>query len=137
MCKNMKKTGVIEREVRIKCTPHEIYEAFMDSKIHSKFTEGKAKISREIDGNFSVFEGDINGKNVELIQDQKIVQSWRSEGENWSKGYYSTITLIFEPTDEGTLIKFKHVDIPEGAIESVKDGWNTYYWEPLKELLEK
>jgi activator of HSP90 ATPase len=133
----MNKSGIIEQEVRIKCTPHEIYEAFMDSKIHSKFTEGKAKISREIDGNFSVFEGDINGKNVKLIQDQKIVQSWRSEGENWPKGYYSTITLILEPIDEGTLIKFKHVDIPEGAIESVKDGWNTYYWEPLKELLEK
>ena len=133
----MKKTGVIEQEITIKCTPHEIYEAFMNSKIHSKFTEGKAKISRDIGGNFSVFEGSINGKNIELIQDQKIIQSWRSDGENWPKGYYSTITIILELTDEGTLIKFTHVDIPEGAIESVKEGWNTFYWEPLKELLEK
>ncbi|KKN47675.1 hypothetical protein LCGC14_0660640 [marine sediment metagenome] len=133
----MKKTGIIEQEITIKCTPHEIYEAFMDSKIHSKFTEGKAKISRDIGGNFSVFEGSINGKNIELIQDQKIVQSWRSDGDNWPKGYYSTITIILKLTDEGTLIKFTHVDIPEGAIKSVKEGWNTYYWEPLKELLEK
>lgn len=133
----MKKTDVIEQEITIKCTPHEIYEAFMNSKIHSKFTEGKAKISREIGGKFSVFEGSINGKNIELIQDQRIIQSWRSDGENWPKGYYSTITIILELTDEGTLIKFTHVDIPEGAIESVKEGWNTYYWEPLKELLEK
>ena len=137
MWENMKKTGVIEQEITIKCTPHEIYEAFMNSKIHSKFTEGKAKISRDIGGNFSVFEGSINGKNIELIQDQKIIQSWRGDGENWPKGYYSTITIILELIDEGTLIKFTHVDIPEGAIESVKEGWNTYYWEPLKELLEK
>ena len=133
----MKNSGIIEEEVRIKCTPHEIYEAFMDSKIHSKFTESKAKINRDIGGKFTVFEGDINGKNVELIQDKKIVQTWRSAGENWPKGYYSTITLIFEPIDEGTLIKFTHVDVPEESVESVKEGWNIYYWDPLKKLLEK
>ena len=132
----MKNTKIIEQEIVIKTTPHEIYEAFMDSKIHSKFTEGKAKISREIGGSYSVFEGDLTGKNVELIPDKKIVQTWRSEGENWPKGYYSTITIILEPVDSGTLIKFTHIDIPEGAYESVKEGWESYYWEPLKELLE-
>ncbi len=132
----MKNTKIIEQEIVIKTTPHEIYEAFMDSKIHSKFTESKVKISREIGGSYSVFEGDLTGKNVELIPDKKIVQTWRSEGENWPKGYYSTITINLEPVDSGTLIKFTHVDIPEGAYESVKEGWDSYYWEPLKELLE-
>jgi activator of HSP90 ATPase len=132
----MKKTSKIEQEVMIKCSPHDIYEAFMDSKIHSKFTESKAVISRDIGGKYSIFEGSLNGKNVELIPDKKIVQTWRSEGENWPKGYYSTITLILEPVDEGTMIKFTHIDIPEGAYESVKKGWNEYYWEPLRELLE-
>ncbi|MHA2395020.1 MAG: SRPBCC family protein [Promethearchaeota archaeon] len=132
----MKKSKDIEQEIIINSTPHKIYEAFMDSKIHSKFTESKAVISRGIGGDFSVFEGSINGKNVELVQDEKIVQTWRSEGENWPKGYYSTITLTFEATKEGTLIKFIHVDVPEGAYESVKEGWKTYYWDPLKELLE-
>ena len=127
----------LDKEIIIKTSPHELYEAFMDSKKHSKFTESKAKVSREVGGNFSIFGGDINGKNVELIQDKKIIQTWRSEGENWPKGYYSTITLIFEPVDDGTLIKFTHTDIPEGAYESVKEGWDKYYWEPLKEMLEK
>ena len=36
----------IEQEIIIKTSPHEIYEAFMDSKKHSKFTESQAKISR-------------------------------------------------------------------------------------------
>ena len=124
----------LDQEIIIKTSPHEIYEAFMDSKKHSKYTEGKANVSREVGGKFSVFEGAINGENVELEQDKKIVQTWRSEGENWPKGYYSTITLVLEPVDDGTLIKFTHSDIPEGAYESVKDGWDTYYWEPLKEM---
>ena len=127
----------LDQEVIIKTSPHELYEAFMDSKMHSKFTESKAKVSRDVGGNFSIFEGEINGKNVELIQDKKIVQTWRGEDENWPKGYYSTITLIFEPKDDGTLIKFTHTDIPEGCYESVKEGWDEYYWQPLKEMLEK
>ncbi|MGB5911777.1 MAG: SRPBCC family protein [Promethearchaeia archaeon] len=133
----IKKKKSIEQEIIIKCSPHDIYGAFMDSKKHSKFTESKAKISREIGGSFSIYEGAINGENVELIQDKKIVQTWRSEGENWPKGYYSTITLILEPVDQGTLIKFKHADIPEAAYESVKEGWDLYYWDPLKDMLEK
>jgi activator of HSP90 ATPase len=127
----------IEQEIIIQSTPHEIYEAFMDSKKHSKFTESKAKVRREIGGSLSIYEGSLSGKNVEVIQDKKIVQTWRGDGENWPKGYYSTITLVFEPVDKGTVIKFTHIDIPEGAYESVKEGWDTYYWEPLKKMLEK
>ena len=133
----MIKKKSIEQEIVIKSTPHEIYEVFMDEKKHSKLTESKAKVSREIGGNFSIFEGSLSGKNIELIQDKKIVQTWRGDGENWPKGYYSTITLILEPSDKGTLIKFSQVDIPEASYESVKEGWDTYYWEPLKNMLEK
>ncbi len=127
----------IEQEIVINSTPHEIYEVFMDAKKHSKLTENKVKVSREVGGSFSIFEGALSGKNVELIQDKKIVQTWRGDGETWPKGYYSTITLILEPNDKGTLIKFTHVDLPEASYESVKEGWDTYYWEPLKEMLEK
>ena len=133
----MRKKKSFEQEIKIKGTPHEIYEVFMDAKKHSKLTESKAKVSREIGGSFSIFEGALSGKNVELIQDKKIVQTWQGDGENWPKGYYSTITLVFEPDDKGTLIKFKHEDIPEASYESVKEGWDTYYWEPLKEILGK
>ena len=133
----MNKKKTIEQEIIIKGTPHEIYEVFMDAKKHSKLTESKAKVSREVGGSFSIYEGALSGKNVELIQDKKIVQTWRGDGENWPKGYYSKITLIFEPDDKGTLIKFTHIDIPEASYESVKDGWDMYYWEPLKEMFGK
>ena len=133
----MNKKKTIEQEIIIKGTPHEIYEVFMDAKKHSKLTESKAKVSREIGGSFSIYEGALSGKNVELIQDKKIVQTWRGDGENWPKGYYSKITLIFEPDDKGTLIKFTHIDIPEASYESVKEGWDMYDWEPLKEMFGK
>jgi activator of HSP90 ATPase len=130
-------TKTIEEEIIIKAKPHEVYEIFMDSRKHSKLTESEAKISRKVGSKFSIFEGSINGINKELEQDKKIVQSWRSEEEDWPAKHYSTVTFIFESIEEGTLIKFKHTEIPSAVYESVKDGWNTYYWEPLKNLLEK
>ncbi|MFW9827709.1 MAG: SRPBCC family protein [Candidatus Thorarchaeota archaeon] len=131
------KTKTIEQSILIKANPHEVYEAFMDSKKHSKFTESKATISREIGGKFSIFEGEIEGKNLELIQDKKIVQSWRSKEENWPKSHYSTITIDLESVENGTNLKFKQTEVPSTCYESVKEGWNDYYWEPLKGMLEK
>ncbi len=130
----MMKKKRIEQKILINTTPHEIYEVFMDSKKHSKLTESEAKISRKIGGKYSVWEGTISGKNVELIPDKKIVQTWKSDGEDWAKNPPSTITLLLEPVDEGTVIKFTQEDIPEEACDSVKKGWNTYYWEALKEM---
>ena len=74
----------------------------MDSKTHSKFAESKAVISCEIEGKFTVFEGALNGKNLELEQDKKIVQSWRSDEDTWPKVHFSTISLLLEPIEEGT-----------------------------------
>ena len=130
------KTKTIEQSILIKASPHDIYEAFMDSKKHSKFTESKAKISREIGGTFSVFEGDLGGKNIELIQDKKIVQSWRSNEEGWPKTHYSTITIELEAVEKGTILTFKQTEVPLSSYKSVKEGWNEYYWEPLKKMLE-
>jgi activator of HSP90 ATPase len=131
------KTKTIEQSIVIKASPHEVYEAFMDSKKHSKFTESKAKISREIGGKFTIFEGDLEGKNLELVKDKKIVQSWRSNEEGWPKTHYSTITIELESFENGTRLTFKQTDIPLSSHESVKEGWNEYYWEPLKNMLEK
>ena len=131
------KTKTIKQSVLIKASPHEVYEAFMDSRKHSKFTESQAKISREIGGKFTIYEGDLEGKNLELIPDKKIVQSWRSNEEGWPKTHYSTITIELESVQSGTKLNFQQTGVPITSYESVKEGWDEYYWEPMKKMLEK
>ncbi|MFX1551976.1 MAG: SRPBCC domain-containing protein [Promethearchaeota archaeon] len=131
------KTKTLEQSILIKASSHDVYEAFMDSKKHSKFTESKARISREVGGKFTIFEGALEGRNLELIQDKKIVQSWRSNEEGWPKTHYSTITIELESVEKGTCLTFKQTEVPLSSYESVKEGWNEYYWEPLKNMLEK
>lgn len=124
----------IKQTVTFKATPQAVYEALMDEKKHAAFTGGEAKISRKTGGQFKIYGGDIEGKNLELIPDQKIVQSWRYN--DWPEGHYSKATFDLEPTEKGTRLTFTQIDVPDDKYADIKQGWKDYYWAPMKEMLE-
>jgi activator of HSP90 ATPase len=128
-------TKTLKQSVTIKATPHEVYEALMDEKIHAEFTSGTATISRKLGGKFSTFDGYASGINVELEQDKKIVQTWRAE--DWPEGHYSRATFSLSKVDGGTKLTFTQTDIPADQYDDIAQGWKDYYWAPMKKLLEK
>ena len=69
------------------------------------------------------------------MQDRKIVQSWRAS--DWPEGHLSTITITLAPAREGTKLTFGQAGVPEEQYEEIRQGWYTWYWEPLKAVLEK
>jgi activator of HSP90 ATPase len=129
------KGKVIRQSITIKSTPDKVYKAFMDSRTHSRFTGGKAKMSSKIGGEFSAYDGYATGKNLELVPNEIIRQSWRAN--DWPGNHISEIRLELEPTHLGTRITFTHKGVPEKEYESLKNGWTEYYWEPLKQLLNE
>jgi activator of HSP90 ATPase len=131
----MMKTRTIRQSVTFKASAHEVYEALMDSGKHGRFTEAKATISRKVGGKFSVWEGQIEGVNLELVPDGKVVQSWRMD--DWPEGHFSKATFQFEESDGKTKLTFVQTGVPEEFYEDIKQGWRDYYWEPMKEMLEK
>ena len=124
----------IRQTATFTASPHEVYEILMDARKHAGLTGGKARISREIGGAFSIYDGEIEGKNLELVPDRKIVQSWRYS--DWPKGHYSTATFELEKIEKGTRLKFTQTDVPDDKYEEIKQGWKDYYWQPMKEMLE-
>jgi activator of HSP90 ATPase len=126
---------VIKQTVIFKATPHEVYEALMDSKKHAALTGGQAKISREVGGSYTAYDDYIAGKNIELVPDKKIVQDWRAV--DWPEGYYSRINFEFTAVPEGTRMDFTHTDLPEGTEQEFTQGWIDNYWEPMKAYFEK
>lgn len=129
------KIKTIRQSVTIKATPHEVYEALMDSRKHSKFTEAKASISRKMGGKFKAYGDYISGVNLELVPDKKIVQSWR--GSDWPKGHYSKVTFSLKRVKGGTRLTFRQSGLPEKYYKDISQGWRDYYWKPMKEMLEK
>jgi len=88
-----------------------------------------------VNGNFTISDGEIEGRNLELVPDQKIVQAWRYN--DWPQGHYSTITFSLKPTKKGTRLTFTQIDIPDDKFEDIKQGWIDYYWNPIKQLFSR
>lgn len=128
-------TKSIKQVVNFKASPHDVYEALMDSKKHSKFTGTKASISRKVGGKISAYDTYITGKNLELVPDKKIVQTWQAS--DWPKEIVSTVTFSFAKTKTGTKLTFSQKDVPANQAKSIADGWREWYWSPMKAILEK
>ena len=128
-------TKTIRQTVTIKASPHQVYEALMDSRKHSQFTGGKASISRKVGGKFTAYDGYAEGVNLELVPDEKIVQSWRAG--DWPAGHSSRVTFAIKEVKGGARLSFTQSGVPEEQFEDVSQGWRDYYWSPMKELLGK
>ena len=129
------KTRTIRQQITFKASPHDVYEALMDEKKHGKFTQSETKISRRVGDSLSSGDGYIDGVNPELEPDSKIVQSWHAS--DWPEGHYSKVTFALTPVKGGTRLSFSHSGVPAEYTEDISQGWRDYYWQPMKEMLEK
>lgn len=125
----------IEQTVHFEASPHEVYEALMDSALHTAFTNSPAEISREVGGVYMAYGGYISGANLELVPDRKIVQSWRAM--DWPEDLFSVVTFLLTEQDGGTRLDFTHADVPDGTQDEFRQGWIDNYWEPLKAFLKE
>ena len=126
MSKNIRQT------VTFSVSPKEIYEALMDSKKHAAFTGAAARISPQVGGTISAWDGYIEGKNLELVLNKKIVQEWRAS--DWPEGEASTATFEITKSGTGSKLVFTQTKVPEKHVQSIKQGWKDHYWKPMKEF---
>lgn len=124
----------IHQEVVIKASPERVYKALTDSQQFGELTgAGPAEISSEAGGSFSCFGGMIQGRNLELVPNQRIVQAWRVG--NWDPGVYSVVKFELQPQGSDTRLVFDHTGFPEAEREHLESGWHARYWEPLQKYL--
>lgn len=91
----------------------EVYDAWLDGQQHSAMTGAKATASRSVDGEFTAWDGYIHGKNLLLIENQKIVQSWRSS-EFPDEASDSVLSIRLTERHGLTEVELEHTDIPPG-----------------------
>src|SRR5712675_3192760 len=105
-------TPVIEQSVSFpKVKPADLYELFMNSAKHTAATGMPAKISSKVGGKWSAFGGMILGKNLVLIPNRMIVQTWRSS--EWKKADPDSILVAtFEKSASGGgQVELSHVGV--------------------------
>jgi activator of HSP90 ATPase len=112
-----------------------LYHAWLDSKIHSAMTGGKAVCSSKEGEPFSAWDGYIFGKNTKLTDGQEIVQSWFSS-EFEEEDDPSELILRFEDVEGGCELTLIHTEIPAGQSDYEK-GWEDHYFVPMRAYFNK
>jgi len=119
----------IELTTVIPAPPEVVYAAWLDSERHSEMTGGSAECSDQIGAFFTAWDGYIEGQNLELVPNEKIVQTWRtSEFDETDED--SHLIIEFKHHPKGTLLTLKHSEIPEGQFQYLS-GWEDHYFAPM------
>lgn len=123
----------LRKYYRIKGTPNEIYAVLTNPFSITLWTGGEAKMEEKPGTEFSLFDGDIEGMNLDFEKDSKIVQEWYF-GNQEDK---SIVTITLRADRIYTKIELHHTNIPDEAHEDIAYGWDKYYFGGLKEFFEK
>lgn len=125
---------IVQKVVFKNTTPKDLYDLYMDAKKHSTATGAPAKIAAKEGSQYSVHSGYITGKNLQLVKDKLIVQTWRAK--EWHKDDIdSTFIINLESKGKDVIVHAIHANIPDKHAESIDKGWHTHYWEPWKKHL--
>jgi activator of HSP90 ATPase len=123
----------IHQEIDFQAPAARIYEVLLDAKQFSACTKDTAEIQPRAGEAFKLFGGRIEGRNIELIPNQRIVQAWRPA--DWPKGVYSIVKFELVARGSGTRILFDHAGFTADQWEGLSSGWQEHYWEPLHKYL--
>lgn len=133
---------IIHQEVDFSTSPGRLYSILLSSKEFSactkksfaNFSAGSATIDPVLGGTFSLFDGHIVGRILELVPGQRIVEAWRVV--DWPAGAWSIARFELKAKGSGTHLIFDHTGFPDGLKEHLATGWQQHYWDALAKFLQ-
>lgn len=123
----------VHQEVSFPASPAKVYAALIDSAQHAKFTGAPAEIGGKTGDAWSAYGGKITGRQVELVKDARIVQTWRAG--NWPEGHHSLVRFELKAEGDGTKVILDHDALADDQVGHIDGGWAKMYWEPLRKYL--
>jgi activator of HSP90 ATPase len=112
-----------KKTFKINAEPSDVYSAVTNPYTIELWSGYPAQMSTEPGSDFSLWEGDITGRNIEFVQDEKVVQEWYF-GEQTEK---SIVTITIVPESENSVVTVEHSNIPDEDFNDIAEGWREYY----------
>jgi uncharacterized protein YndB with AHSA1/START domain len=116
----------------INASPEEVFSAITNPLTIELWSGYPADMQLVEGTEFSIFEGDISGRNISFIENQQLVQEWYF-GDNEEQ---SVVTINLKPSSNGTHVELIHTNIPDEDYENMEEGWKTYYWGAIKKYFK-
>jgi uncharacterized protein YndB with AHSA1/START domain len=117
-------------------SPEQVYRAWMSSQEHSAFTGSPAEIDPATGGRFTAWDGYIQGTTLALEPYRRILQAWRTT-EFPPDSPDSCLEVQLEAVEGGARLILLHQDLPEGQGASYAQGWEDYYFEPMRDYFSR
>jgi activator of HSP90 ATPase len=114
---------IFKKTFRINAEPSDVYSALTNPFTIELWSGYPAEMSTVPGSEFSLWEGDITGKNLEFIQDKKVVQEWYF-GDQAEK---SVVTISIFPDKDNSSVTVEHTNIPDEEYDNIAEGWREYY----------
>ncbi len=119
--------------VKIKAELEDVFAAFTNPFTIELWSGYPAVMGIEPGSEFSLWEGDIAGHVIEVIDQQQVVQEWYFGPQEEQ----SIVTIkLFPQSGNKVQVDVIHTNIPEEAYEEIVEGWNEFYLGAIKEFLE-
>jgi uncharacterized protein YndB with AHSA1/START domain len=115
---------------KIKSTPEEVYRALTNPFTIELWTNQAAVMEEKEGTEFSIFGGNITGRNIEFKPNELIRQMWYFDDKE------SEVLIKLFPDKANTRIVIEQTGIPEDAYENIKNGWNESYLDSLTDFFE-
>lgn len=122
----------IKQVYKIKAPISKVWQALVNPIEINAWGGGPAKMDDKPGTEFSLWGGDIWGKNNLVLNENKLVQDWF--GGNWDKP--SLVTFELEENDGITKVTLTHENLPDNEVDNFDTGWKDYYMGAIQDYLE-
>ncbi len=117
----------------LSATPEEVFAALTNPATIQLWSGDPAIMSTEAGSEFSLWEGNIEGKNLAFEKDKKIVQQWYFGDQKEE----SIVTMKLFADRNKTSLELRHTNIPDDDYDNIVDGWDNVYLGSLIEFYEE
>ncbi|HEX3727946.1 MAG TPA: SRPBCC domain-containing protein [Pirellulales bacterium] len=118
----------------IDAAPERLFEMYLDSASHAAFTGQPVTVEPRAGGAFRAFDGVLSGTILHVEPKRLIVQTWRSK--NFPPAARDSVLMLsFLSQQDGARIEVAQIDVPEEDLAGVSEGWEKFYWMPLRAYL--
>lgn len=117
----------------LSATPEDVYNALTNPATIQLWSGEPAEMNEIAGSEFSLWEGSIEGKNLEFVKGKKIVQQWYF-GEQEEP---SIVTILLHVHKAGTSAELRHTNIPDDDYDNIISGWDENYFGSLINFYEE
>ena len=123
----------IKQTYEISAPIERVWQALTNPAEIEAWGGGPAKMDSVEGGLFSLWGGEIFGKNTEVAPSKKLSQEWYI-----TKSPQPTkVTFILREKDDKTIIDLVHDDVPDEAVSEIANSWQKDYLGKVKKYLEE